>query len=286
MRVRDWFTDALADVPRADTVVVDGALISYLTWGRSFPGVPDLLLAHGGAAHAHWWDHIAPALATGRRVVAIDYSGHGDSDHRPVYSLDGWADELAAVIAASGLAGPPAVIGHSMGGMIAVALARRGETALSGAIIVDSPIEPSDPPPRPESDPVSFGNARVYATADDAVKRFRPVPAQSMLDFVAKHIAETSLREVPGGWGWKFDPAFLNLAGEPPRTLDGLSCPVVMILGQHGLLSDEARRALRASEEAVVIEIPDAGHAIMLDQPQALLAAIQSTLDRWEKRVG
>ncbi|MDF2443998.1 MAG: hypothetical protein JWR01_2201, partial [Subtercola sp.] len=146
---------------------------------------------------------------------------------------------------------------------------------------VDSPIEPSGPPPRAESDPISFGHSRIYATKEEAVKRFRPVPAQSMLDYVARHIAETSVREAPGGWRWKFDPAFLNLGGEPPRTLDGLACPVVMILGEHGLLSEGARHALRASREVVVIEIPDAGHAIMLDQPHALLAAIRSTLERW-----
>ncbi|WP_216364257.1 alpha/beta fold hydrolase [Subtercola boreus] len=276
----DWFTDALADVARVDTLPVVGAEISYRTWGISSPSGPDLLLVHGGAANAHWWDHLAPTLADRRRVVAVDLSGHGDSDHRAAYSLDGWADELAAVITAAELGGPPVVIGHSMGGLATTVLARRGTPALTGVIIVDSPIEPAGTP-RPESDPASFGHARVYATKEEAVTRFRPVPAQSSIDYIARHIAEHSVREVAGGWGWKFDPAFLNLAGDPPRTLDGLACPVVMILGEHGLLSPAARVTFAASDEVVVIEIPDAGHAMMLDEPVALLDAIQSTLDRW-----
>ncbi|RFA12854.1 hypothetical protein B7R22_14480 [Subtercola boreus] len=280
----DWFTDALADVARVDTVPVDGAEVSYRTWGTSSPGVPDLLLVHGGAANARWWDHLAPTLANPRRVVAIDLSGHGDSDHRPGYSLDGWADEIAAVITAAELGSPPVVIGHSMGGLATTILARRGTPALTGVIIVDSPIEPTGtrPRPRPESDPALFGRARVYATKEEAVTRFRPVPAQPSIDYIARHIAEHSVTEVPGGWGWKFDPALLKLAGDSPRTLDGLACPVVMIFGEHGLLSPAARVALAASDEVVVIEIPDAGHAIMLDEPLALLATIRSTLDRWQ----
>ena len=57
----DWFTEALA-APAADAgVEVAGARISYRTWGRT--GRPGVVLVHGTAAHAHWWDHIAPFLA-------------------------------------------------------------------------------------------------------------------------------------------------------------------------------------------------------------------------------
>ena len=54
-------------------------------------------MIHGGAAHAHWWDHIAPLLAEGREVIASDLSGHGDSDRRSDYSVEAWAEEALAV---------------------------------------------------------------------------------------------------------------------------------------------------------------------------------------------
>ena len=79
-RPPSWFTGALASRPRASTVDVDGCPIHYLSWGD--PELPALLLIHGGAAHAHWWSHIAPAFLPDFRVVAIDLSGHGDSDRR------------------------------------------------------------------------------------------------------------------------------------------------------------------------------------------------------------
>ena len=79
---------------------------------------PGLLLVHGHAAHAHWWDFIAPALSVSFDVVAIDMSGAGDSDHRESYSVAGFCDELVAVSNAAGLKNPT-LVGHSFGGTVA-----------------------------------------------------------------------------------------------------------------------------------------------------------------------
>jgi hypothetical protein len=85
-----WFEDALAIRPESNFVQVGGAKIHYLRWGdRARPG---LLLVHGNAAHAHWWDFIAPFLAREYNVAAMDLSGMGDSDWRP----DGYAMEMFA----------------------------------------------------------------------------------------------------------------------------------------------------------------------------------------------
>ncbi len=108
-----WYRHAL-DVPHGDsTVDVDGAASHYLTWGE--PGGPGLVFVHGGAAHAHWWTHVAAQFAGNFRIAALDLSGHGDSDRRDRYSLEKWTDEVIAVADAADMAGPPIVIGHSMG---------------------------------------------------------------------------------------------------------------------------------------------------------------------------
>ena len=113
-----WFTAALAAPVRVGRVTVDGTSIAYRAWGDN-PG-RGLVLVHGGAAHARWWDHIAPLLAAGHLVAAVDLSGHGDSGRRAAYSLDGWAEEVAAVAADAGITGQPVIIGHSMGGFVAL----------------------------------------------------------------------------------------------------------------------------------------------------------------------
>src|SRR3954464_5913013 len=102
-----WFERALA-VPFTDEfVTVAGAEIHFVAWGER--GRRGLVFVHGGGAHAHWWSHVAATFATGLRVVAIDLSGHGDSDHRSEYSLEQWTNEVMAVVKAGGIDAPPVV---------------------------------------------------------------------------------------------------------------------------------------------------------------------------------
>ena len=139
----DWFVRALA-VPRGDLEVdVDGCPIHALTFG--VPGTRGLVFVHGGGAHAHWWTHVAATFADGFRVVCVDLSGHGDSGHRPAYSLEQWTDEVMAVADAGDIDGPPVVVGHSMGGFVTIGTAARHGDAVSGAIVCDSPVTEPDP---------------------------------------------------------------------------------------------------------------------------------------------
>src|SRR5258708_28492642 len=79
-----WFSAALDAAVQEGTTTVDGASIAYRAWGD--PDGRSIVLVHGGAAHSRWWDHIAPMLTDGWRVVAVDLSGHGDSHRRGAYS--------------------------------------------------------------------------------------------------------------------------------------------------------------------------------------------------------
>src|SRR5262245_41176686 len=119
MSAPEWFRTALATAHDDGTVVVDDCPIHYARWGRT--GCPGLV--HGGAAHAHWWDHVAPLLAGDCGVIALDLSGHGDSGRRDHYPTETWAREIVAVAEDGGIEGPPLVIGHSMGGWVAITAA-------------------------------------------------------------------------------------------------------------------------------------------------------------------
>ena len=72
-----------------------------MRWGRA--GKPGLCFVHGGFAHAHWWDWIAPFYSDAFTVAALDLGGMGDSGHRAKYSLDTFAKEVATVCAHAGL---------------------------------------------------------------------------------------------------------------------------------------------------------------------------------------
>lgn len=277
-----WFTAALAAEAEPGAVTVDGTPICYRAWGSA--GASGLILAHGGAAHARWWDHIAPLLTVGRRVLAVDLSGHGDSGRRDAYSLDGWAREVMAVAAAGGIAGPPIIIGHSMGGFVALRAAGLYGSQLEGIVVIDSPVQDVTPEDRAARQQRAFGPLRVYPTREAVISRFHPIPDQPTLPYVLQHIAATSIRAVDGGWTWKFDPAIFGRGQGTPQLLRKLDCRVALFHAEHGIVPPQTSELMYDSlgQRAPLIEIPAAGHHVMLDQPIALVTAIRTLLADWE----
>jgi pimeloyl-ACP methyl ester carboxylesterase len=285
-----WFRRALA-VPFADEWAdVDGARIHMLTWGER--GRRGLVFVHGGGAHAHWWTHVASLFADDFRVVAVDLSGHGDSDHRPVYSLEQWTDEVVAAAEAGGVAGPPVIVGHSMGGFVTIATAARHADRLAGAIVCDSPVAAPDAEVSAAHVGSAFGSPRTYPTVEDALSRFRTVPPQEhYLDYVLDHVARRSMRPVEGGWRWKFDRGIFaqfaqagSIRGVALPYLPQVRCRLALLRSENGLVTrdigDQMYEAL--GRVTPIIEIPEAGHHAMLDQPLILLTALRSLVADWD----
>jgi pimeloyl-ACP methyl ester carboxylesterase len=282
-----WFSAALAAPVQEGAITVDGASIAYRAWGDPDPDGRSIVLVHGGAAHSRWWDHIAPLLTAGWRVVAVDLSGHGDSDRRDRYSLDTWAREVLAVVAEAGSAAASVVIGHSMGGLVTLRLATLAGSQIAGAVAIDSPVRDMAPEDRAARQHRAFGPLRVYPTPEAAVARFRPIPDQPTLAYIADHVAATSIRAAEGGWTWKFDPNVFARDHLTPELLTRLDCRVALFRAEHGLVTPQQGEVLydRLGRVAPVIEIPVAGHHIMLDQPVALVAALRTLLADWDHSI-
>jgi pimeloyl-ACP methyl ester carboxylesterase len=278
-----WFTEALAAPVTERMTSQDGVPVAYRMWGGT--GGRGIVLVHGGGAHSRWWDHIGPLLAAAdRRVIAIDLSGHGDSGRRESYTFDAWAREVLAVVADAGLTDPPVVIGHSMGGIVTLRLAATFGSRIEGAVVVDSPLSDQAPEERAARRQRIFAQLRVYPTREAILSRFRPVPDQPVLRYVADHVAATSIRQVDGGWIWKWDPAVFSSREVPAAPLSRLDCRAALFRAEHGILSAEMSDLIydRLGRVAPVIEIPVAGHHVMLDQPIALVAALRTLLSDWD----
>jgi pimeloyl-ACP methyl ester carboxylesterase len=280
-----WFSAALADEGLERRITVEGTQVTYREWGD--PADRSIVLVHGGAAHSRWWDHIAPLLTGERRVVAVDLSGHGDSGRRDRYSLDTWAREVLAVVAGAGDAASSVVIGHSMGGLVTLRLASLAGSRIAGAVAIDSPVRDMAPEDRAARQRRAFGPLRVYPTREAAVARFRPIPDQPTLAYIADHVAATSIRPAEGGWTWKFDPQVFVRDHLTPELLTRLDCRVALFRAEHGLVTPQQGEVLydRLGRVAPVIEIPAAGHHIMLDQPIALVAALRTLLSDWDHSI-
>ncbi len=285
-----WFQRAIA-CPKEDHVVdVADCLIHYLLW----PAKPQtasgrgLLFVHGWGAHAHWWSFIAPYLARDFRVAAIDLSGMGDSGRRATYSSDVRAQEMRAVIADAALGARPFVIGHSFGGFMTMKFAAAYGEELGGAVIVDSPIRSPEAEAQSPLAPPNWANKKIYPTFEAALARFRLVPPQPCdNDFIVEYIARHSIMPVDGGWTWKFDGAAMGARrfGDPFREwLQAARCRAALLFGENSALVSRQTAFYMSSlmgPEAPIVEVPEAQHHVMLDQPLAFVAALRMLLQSW-----
>ena len=288
-----WFRDAIAVPHREIAVPVAGVTVRGRVWGAPGPG-PTLTLVHGGAAHAGWWHFLAPAFLPAWRVVALDLSGHGDADHRDHYRFPVWADEVAAVTAQVAGDGPSVLVGHSMGGVVAgLAAAAPSASRPAGVVVVDTPLHEPDQATIDNADAV-FSRVRAHPTREAAVARFRLLPEQpAEHPALVAHVAEHSVRQTPGGWTWKFDPAvFATRASERPAdlgaTLAAAGVPVGAVVGERSEVVPGAdRRRLRdlAARHGDAAdgyhEVAGGYHHLQFDQPRALLAALSAILTGW-----
>ena len=101
------------------------------------PGAPALLLIHGTAGSTAWWDPVVPALAGACRVIRVDLLGHGrSSSPAGGYGIPAHARRVGAALDRLG-AGRVTVIGHSMGCMVATALAEQRPDKVEALALID-----------------------------------------------------------------------------------------------------------------------------------------------------
>jgi pimeloyl-ACP methyl ester carboxylesterase len=280
-----WFSAALAAPAADESVTVGGARIRYRAWGE--PGLPGAVLVHGTAAHARWWDHIGPLLqADGLRVAALSISGHGDSDWREHYSFDRWASEVMAVASAAGISGPPFVIGHSLGGHVALQAAARHGDALAGIVVIDSPMFEGPPPPGVAGPGRGLGPQRAFGSRAAILDRFRLIPEHPVLPCVREYVAENSVTRQPDGeWRWKFDQRLFAKMTDRPLPAAAAAqagCRAAILRAEDGIMTPEMAGRLRGrlGPGVPVIVVPG-GHHVMLAEPLCLMTALRAVLACW-----
>ncbi|MET0988257.1 MAG: alpha/beta hydrolase [Steroidobacteraceae bacterium] len=274
-----WRKQILAQAGESRFLSVNGGRIHYLVRGEDRANRGTVLLVHGFRGHAHWWDAIAPFLATDFRVLAIDLSGMGDSDHRAAYELPTFADDITGLIEHE-CSQPVTIIGHSFGGSRCLQACALRPELFTHAIVCDSFFWLSD---ERRTEPAVKGT-RTYASLEEAMARFRLLPDQPVWSReLFQHVGRHSLKQVEGGWAWKFDPtlAALTYHMHDEDVLARVRAPVHFVYGERSRIvdADRAQRTLqRLSQGKGPIVIPDAHHHLMLDRPLALVSALRALL--------
>jgi len=284
--VPDWFARAIEAPAESCYAEVDGTPIHYLYWNAQDVHKPGLLFAHGFRAHARWWSFIAPFFMSRFRVVSMDFAGMGDSGARSQYERALFSRDIVGVIEHARL-GAATLVGHSFGGGRIARTCADHPAHVQRAVIIDSYI-PVPEIERPQSPaPLHLRPKRLYPTLAAARERFRLIPEQNcaapyVLDYVGRH----SVKQVDGGWTWKFDENFSPRQNEADAdwaasVLARINLPVTFIYG------DRSAVVSRAHAHAIMghvrdgrgpIAIPQSHHHVMLDQPLALVAALRAIL--------
>ncbi|GGJ68781.1 alpha/beta fold hydrolase [Streptomyces brasiliensis] len=235
-----------------------------IRWTEAPGAEPARVYVHGlGSVSAVYHAHVAarPELA-GRRSLFVDLPGHGISD-RPDdfgYTLEEHADALATALDTAGLRGAE-LIAHSMGGAVSVVLAHRRPDLVSRLVLTEANLDAFPPPTAGSSNIASYDEDEfvdgAYARVLD---RIGPLWAATMRLAEPRALHRTAVALVRGS-----DPVMRTL-------LAGLTIDRVYLQGE---LSGElpGRERLEASGVRVVT-VPDAGHNVMFDNPDAFVAEV------------
>jgi 3-oxoadipate enol-lactonase/4-carboxymuconolactone decarboxylase len=238
------------------------------------PGAPALLLVHSLGTNLHIWDAPAQALSRGLRVVRFDLRGHGLTEVSPgPVSLDDFADDALAVLDALGIA-TAHVAGVSIGGMIAQVIAARAPARVTSLILCDTALAiPTAEMWRARAQTVRTEG--IAAVADVALSRWVPPAYQTTP--AGRGLRQILLRTQPEGYAAACEAL---ATADLTRASAALRVPTLVVVGELDpstpvALSEALCQAIPGARLAV---LPGAAHLPMVDQPDAVTAAIRSFL--------
>lgn len=282
-------------LPRHLTLVNDGLRFHLVDWGN--PDKPTILFLHGVGLTARTWDLVCLGLRRDFHCVALDQRGHGDSDWPADgdYGTEALCADVQGVVKRLEL-DRFFLVGHSMGGMVALSYAVAEAPSLCGLVVVDS--APGERTPAPAPAPAASPPNRVFdfmsgpAELDSVeafVERamaFNPARDPRLLRRSLLH----NLRQLPDGrWTWKYDRGRIlgrdraRMAASRRALWDALpavTCPTLLLRGARSeSLSDATAAEFAAALPNGQWEtIADAGHTIQGDNPRGLLLAVEPFL--------
>ncbi|WP_261164999.1 alpha/beta fold hydrolase [Microbacterium sp. Marseille-Q6965] len=266
---------------RLDLTLPDGRVLSGVALGE---GAPRVVLLHGAGLNAHTWD--ATVLALGAPAVAIDLPGHGDSSWRDDAA---YAPRLLAPDVVRGIeewaAGPVVLVGQSLGGATAAAVAAARPDLVRAVMLVD--IVPGID----ESGPAElrrFYERLTFPSREDLLDHVVAFGLGGGREQARRGVVLNS-RVLPDGtveWKHHFAriaasalaPAARTDDGERWADLEAVRAPLTLVRGTRGFVSPAALDRFRSRlPQADVVEL-EAPHNVQEVAPDALAALIRSTL--------
>ena len=264
-------------------VEANGIKLHYLDYGTA--GKRPMLCLHGGAAHAHWYDYVAPGFTPDHHVLSLDLRGHGDSAwaEQHTYGFHTFAADLNAFVEKLDLR-DFVLVGHSMGGMVSLLYAATYPGRVGRLVVVDSiMLMPMERIPRMRQ--FAGKPARGYATQADLVARYRLEAAEKQLtapDVVRRMALNSGRQDTDGQWRHKADRRvyanFQRIEGVP--LWEKIKIPALAVRSEDSFrFKPEALEEIRAlAPQVQSSEVPASDHHVMLDNPRGFVDAVRKFL--------
>lgn len=277
-------------VRRVGLDLPDGRALSGLRWGD---GPPRVTLLHGAGLNAHTWD--TTLLHLGEPALALDLPGHGDSSWRDD------ADYVARVLAPDVVAAletwtdrPQTLVGHSLGGLTAAAVAASRPDLVARLVILD--ISPGvDPGAGPAQIRAFFAGPTDWASRDELVDRALAFGLGGSRDAATRGVFLNSRVRADGRVEWKHH--FAHLAAASAETgadaatpdavravlaemgwddLTSVTCPLTLVRGERGFVTTEDAAAFTRRVPSAAVRTLPTGHNAQEEDPAGLAALVRT----------
>ena len=266
-------------VRRTSVAVGPDRRLSALVWGTK---EPELVLLHGGAQNAHTWDTVA--LALDRPLVAVDLPGHGHSDGGPAGSLSVQHHGTDLAVAVGELAPRArAVVGMSLGGLSALALADQAPGLVRRLVLVD--ITPGVTTDKAAAVTAFIDGPPSFASFDDILARTVEHNPTRSVSSLRRGILHNAVQLEDGSWVWRYarfrdaESSARPEFGDLWAAVSSLRVPVLLVRGMApGSVVDDADEAelVRRVPGAQVERVEGAGHSVQGDRPVELARLLEA----------
>lgn len=260
----------------------DAVQLAHARAGDIGGEAPPVLILHGLFGSKRNWAGILNELAATRPAIALDLRNHGESPHLARMGFEEMAADVLATADALGFE-RFSLVGHSLGGKVAMTLARKAPDRLAHLVVVDiAPVAYSDRytplveslralPNDPGCSRAEIDRALAHQVADPQIRAF---------------LLQNYLR-TDAGWRWRLN--LDALAKQMPELMDypahgpvALEAPATLIAGgPTGLVHGDAHREafLKTFPQGRIVTLPKAGHWPHVEDPEAFKAALSRALD-------
>lgn len=240
-----------------------------------------LVILHGLMGSCENWRLVRDALSSFFRVLCLDLPNHGRSPQAARVDLPSMADDVAETVAALGVRGPFALLGHSLGGKVAMQLASGHAERVRGLVVVDiSPraIQPVHLFVLRACRDLDLASASRRSDLDLALAQ--SIPLKQTRDFLLKNVA----RDAEGRFCWRVPLDHLidnyRVVSDAPPLTAPYAGPALFVAGEKSpfRLIDDEPLVRGWFPAARFVTVAGAGHLVHADQPETFLAEVRTFL--------